>query len=276
MRDDAIIGFPFPSGYPRRELQPSSTQFQVVRLGSADELVDAVSNATELPSGADQSLPRGLRDTKLARLPARDESPLLFGHGGDTCSRRLSSIATALYPISGGYCSSLCNPLTTLSPIFGGFALQNVPPEPAHMRIQHSVQRHAGPCHNGRRKTCCGLVMGNVSVPTTLPRDGRWVPSAVPDVLIKLDGHDRDLRLPARAPSRAARHQHAGRGRELPAVERPDARELEEEEPGLPTQEDGRPVGRDPAVPRRISASWRCRRTFGETTRRSPNRPSDV
>ena len=39
--------------------------------------------------------------------------------------------------------------------------------------------------------------MGNVSVPTPLPRDGRWVPSALPDVLIKLDGHDQivDYRL---------------------------------------------------------------------------------
>lgn len=39
--------------------------------------------------------------------------------------------------------------------------------------------------------------MGNVSAPTPLPRDGRWLPSAVPDVLIKLDGHDQiaDCRL---------------------------------------------------------------------------------
>lgn len=35
------------------------------------------------------------------------------------------------------------------------------------------------------------------SAPTPRPRDSRWVPSAVPDVLIKLDGHDQiaDYRL---------------------------------------------------------------------------------
>ncbi len=87
MGDDPVTGFAFPSWYPRCELQPCGAQPQVVRLGSTSELVDAVPNATELACGANEPLPGGLWDAKLARLPARDESPLLFGHGGNTCSR---------------------------------------------------------------------------------------------------------------------------------------------------------------------------------------------
>jgi hypothetical protein len=84
MRNDPLVGRPFPRRNLGRELKPRDQQIQVFGPWGASYLVDAAADSLKNRAPRRQPVEGGLGDARLLGLPARDQAPLLFCNGRES------------------------------------------------------------------------------------------------------------------------------------------------------------------------------------------------
>lgn len=89
VRDDALGGSPVPGKDIGCELQPGSTELDVVRRRCPGEVVHTLSNPLQRRLGS-EALEGGGREARAFGLTARDESPLVLGDVSEPVDRRVS------------------------------------------------------------------------------------------------------------------------------------------------------------------------------------------